>query len=351
MIDDLLLPYQKEWISNNSKNKIWEKSRRIGASWTEALNSVLKAADREKSVNTYYFSTDKDNTQQFIHDCAFWAKKLNLLASSIEEEVVSNEDKDILVFQIRFSTGRTIKALPTKGEAIRSKQGRVVVDEAAFIPGLKGLIKASKPLLMWGGQLTLISTHRGESSHFNRLCEQVKSGDLGHWYHQKTTFKDAIEQGLYRRICLASGEQWSESGQHEWEMEIRADIGADGAEELDVIPQNDRERRLIDRRNFEVIPDRGWWDTLYGRHGVRFWDLAATSDLKNPNACWTAGVKMYHCFDKRTETEFYLIDDFVAERYDPTDTDRLILATAQADGEDVRQRFEQEGGASCSSQQ
>jgi phage FluMu gp28-like protein len=31
MTPDVLLPYQKAWIEDESKVKVWEKSRRIGA--------------------------------------------------------------------------------------------------------------------------------------------------------------------------------------------------------------------------------------------------------------------------------------------------------------------------------
>ena len=39
----VLLPYQKNWLSDTSVVKVWEKSRRIGASYVEALSCVMKA--------------------------------------------------------------------------------------------------------------------------------------------------------------------------------------------------------------------------------------------------------------------------------------------------------------------
>ena len=39
-----MLPYQKKWIEDQSTVKVWIKSRRIGASYVEALDSVLEAA-------------------------------------------------------------------------------------------------------------------------------------------------------------------------------------------------------------------------------------------------------------------------------------------------------------------
>ena len=42
--DGVLLPYQRRWIADTSRVKVWEKSRRIGATWAEAADAVLTAA-------------------------------------------------------------------------------------------------------------------------------------------------------------------------------------------------------------------------------------------------------------------------------------------------------------------
>jgi phage FluMu gp28-like protein len=49
MTDDILLPYQKAWIEDTAPVKVWEKSRRIGASYVEALASVLEAAKSKEA--------------------------------------------------------------------------------------------------------------------------------------------------------------------------------------------------------------------------------------------------------------------------------------------------------------
>ena len=80
----ILCLYQIAWLDDHSPVKVWEKSRRIGASWVEALYSVLQAAKRksEGGQNTYYLSYNKDMTQQFIKDCAWWAKVLRAVCAN-----------------------------------------------------------------------------------------------------------------------------------------------------------------------------------------------------------------------------------------------------------------------------
>ena len=43
-IAKILLPYQRRWVGDTSRVRVWEKSRRIGASYCEALQSVMEAA-------------------------------------------------------------------------------------------------------------------------------------------------------------------------------------------------------------------------------------------------------------------------------------------------------------------
>ena len=75
---EILLDYQKKWLEDESSQKLSEKSRRIGISYTEALASVLYASKQKNWQNTYYLSYNKDMTKQFILDCAFWAMALPL---------------------------------------------------------------------------------------------------------------------------------------------------------------------------------------------------------------------------------------------------------------------------------
>ena len=118
---EILLPFQKKWIEDDSTLKVWEKSRRIGASWTEALNAVLHAF-KMNGVSTYYMSYNKDMTRQFIEDAVFWCRSLAIAADELEEEIIHREDEDFTVFRIRFASGFVIEALPSRAYSLRSRQ-------------------------------------------------------------------------------------------------------------------------------------------------------------------------------------------------------------------------------------
>ncbi|MCL2808641.1 MAG: hypothetical protein FWD24_01105 [Treponema sp.] len=232
---EILLPYQKAWIEDENPLKIWEKGRRTGASWTEALNSVLQTQGK-KGQNTYYLSYNKDMTRQFISDCKFWTGIVNLAAGELEEEIINENDRPYTVYRIRFPNGREITGLPGVGYAIRSKKGRIILDEAAFTNEFNDIKKAALALLMWGGSYSIISTHNGDDSEFCQLLKDIRNGKEKKWSVHRTAFNDAVKQGLYRRICLVNEKEWTLKGESEWIENIRDIYKTNAEEELDVIP-------------------------------------------------------------------------------------------------------------------
>ncbi len=229
-----LLPYQRRWVSDKSPVKVCEKSRRVGISWSEAADDALTAAS-SGGMDVWYIGYNKDMALEFINDTAFWVRNYRLAASALEEEVVRDEDKDILAFRIRFASGKRVTALSSRPSNLRGKQGKVVIDEAAFHEDLPGLLKAAIALLMWGGRVAVISTHDGEDNPFNELIKDIRSGKKPYSLH-RTTLDDALSEGLYRRICLKRGVEWTEEAESGWREALIRLYGDDADEELFCIP-------------------------------------------------------------------------------------------------------------------
>lgn len=232
---EILLPFQKAWIEDKSPLKLWEKSRRIGASWTEALNAVLLTQGK-KGQNTYYLSYNKDMTRQFIADCKFWAEAIDEAAGELEEEIIDINDRPYTVYRVRFANGREIVGLPGVAYAIRSKKGRIVLDEAAFTDEFDEIKKAALAMLIWGGSYSIISTHNGDDSAFYLFLKDIRNGKRKGWSVHRTTFGEAVKQGLHRRICLLNNSKWTAKGEAAFVREIRNIYESNAEEELDVIP-------------------------------------------------------------------------------------------------------------------
>lgn len=231
-----LLIYQQEWIADDSPLKIAEKSRRIGLTWAEAADDVLIASS-EAGSNVFYISATQDMAIEYIEACAMWARHFDMAAGEIAEGIFVDDDgREIKTYKIDFpKTGKRIVALSSRPANLRGKQGVVVIDEAAFAPDLEGLIKAAMAMLMWGDKVRIISTHNGDDSPFNELIQEVRAGKRGGTVH-RITFASAVEQGLFRRVCLRKGVAWAAEAEAQWVAGVRKFYGDDSAEELDVIP-------------------------------------------------------------------------------------------------------------------
>lgn len=237
----VLLQYQQDWIKDTSPVKICEKSRRVGLSWAEAADAALTgSAERGAGGDdTWYIGYNQDMAKEFIRDVGDWAKHFQLAAGEMEEEVFKDEDKDILTFVIKFASGYRVTALSSRPSNLRGKQGRVVIDEAAFHDDLQGLIKAAMALLMWGGKVRIISTHDGDGNPFNELVLDCRAKKVPYSLH-RIEFKAAVAQGLFQRICLSTGKEWTQAAEDAWVAGIYAFYGDHAAEELDVIPSSGR---------------------------------------------------------------------------------------------------------------
>lgn len=231
---DVLLPYQQRWVADESQVAACEKSRRVGLSWAEACASVLDAGF-ESGMDCWYVGYNKDMAQEFIRDCAFWAKHFNIAAGEAEEVLIEDEDKDILSFQIRFASGKRITALSSRPSNLRGKQGRVIIDEAAFHERLDELLKAAMALLMWGGKVRIISTHDGEENAFNGLVKDIRAGRKPYSLH-RITLDEALGEGLFRRICLKLGKPWTPEAEAAWRDELVRFYGDAAEEELFCVP-------------------------------------------------------------------------------------------------------------------
>jgi phage FluMu gp28-like protein len=233
-VNSLLLPYQRRWIADQSPVKVYEKSRRIGITWAEAADAVLDAASQQ-GADWWYIGYNREMALEFIEAAAEWVRYFQGAATAIEQMVVEDEDNDILAYRIRFSSGHKIVALSSRPANLRGKQGVAIIDEAAFHDDLGELLKAALALTIWGGRLHIISTHNGATNPFNQLVDDIRAGRKPYSLH-RTTFDDALAQGLYRAICRVRHKTWTAEDEQAWRSEILTEYGDNADEELFCIP-------------------------------------------------------------------------------------------------------------------
>lgn len=242
IIQEIFLPYQSRWVADTCEVKIAEKSRRVGLTWAEAADSVLQAA-AESGNDVFYISYNMEFTKEFIQTCAEWAQLLNYAASELEEVLIKDDEKEVTAYRITFPSGHKILGLPSRATTLRGRQGRVIIDEAAFCENLSELLKAALALLMWGGDVRIISTHNGEDNPFNELIKDVADGKKPYAHH-RITINDAIDEGLYRRICEKKQKPWTRKKEQHWLQGLIDFYGEGASEELFCIPSRSGQKFL-----------------------------------------------------------------------------------------------------------
>jgi phage FluMu gp28-like protein len=243
-LPDILMPFQVELLQSTAVNQLTvaEKSRRTGATWGVGADAVLTAGAQKSAggMDVLYIGYNLDMAREFIDTCGMWARSFAPAATAAEEFVFPDGqdkgvDRFIQAFRIRFASGFEIVALTSRPRSLRGRQGYVILDEFAFHDDADELLKAAFALLIWGGKLLVISTHNGAENPFNKLIEDIRSGKkIG--CVVRCTFDEAVEQGLFQRICLVTGKEWTPEAEAAWRAKIRKNYGSHADEELDCVP-------------------------------------------------------------------------------------------------------------------
>lgn len=251
--EGVLMRHQSDWLGLKGSLVVAGKGRRTGITFAEAMGDTIKAASRKSAGgdNIYYIGDTKEKGLEFVGYCATFARVIAEAqgegVSGIEQFIFHDQQpdgssRDITAYRIRFASGFRVVALSSRPANIRGLQGKVVIDEAAFHADVQGVLDAATALLIWGGEIRVISTHNGRTNPFNQLIKDIEDGRYGEDAQVFTvTFDDAVANGLYERVCMMRGWTPSAEDKKAWYTRIRAAYGPRKAamrEELDAIPRD-----------------------------------------------------------------------------------------------------------------
>ncbi len=252
LADGILMLHQVTWCKQIHEYplNIAEKGRRTGITYATALDDAITASSTRAAGgdNCYYVGDTKDKGLEYIGYAAHMAKVMAASMADgwngIEVFLFDDQDKDgntrqITAYRIRFASGFQMVALSSNPANIRGLQGIVNIDEAAFHINVGAVIEACIALIIWGGRIRIISTHNGAGNPFNQLIKDSLAG-LYAFKVFHVTFDDAVNNGLYERVCMMKGWKFTPEGKQEWYELVRKGYGTRKAamrEELDAIPR------------------------------------------------------------------------------------------------------------------
>ncbi len=196
----LFLPFQRRWINDRSRLKLMEKSRQIGMSWTAAYTLVRRQGARDARLDAWVASRDDIQARLFVEDCLHFARTLNLAATELRQPILDDSARTAAAC-IEFTNTRRIHSLSSNADAQAGKRGPRLLDEFALHPDPRHLYAIALPGITWGGQLEIISTHRGGENFFNHLIREItEGGNPKGFSHHRVTLEDALDEGLLERL-------------------------------------------------------------------------------------------------------------------------------------------------------
>jgi phage FluMu gp28-like protein len=212
--DAYFLPYQADWINDQSRLKICEKGRQIGLSYADSYDSVKKAALRN-GRDVWVMSRDEVQAKQYILYCKRWATALKYVIADFGEQLFTDSGgKAVKIQVLTFASGASIYALSSNPDAIVGKTGHVKLDEYAIQKLQRDLYAYAKQVTQWGGTLSIISTHRGIATQFNQFIVDIKEhGNPMGWSLHTIPIQRAVADGIVEKINAATGgtetrEEW-----------------------------------------------------------------------------------------------------------------------------------------------
>jgi phage FluMu gp28-like protein len=261
------LPYQTAWRQDSARLRICQKSRQIGLSYVDSYDSVLKAAI-ETGRDVWVMSRDEAQAKQYIRYCKRWASILQLAAQDFNELIFrANDGKAAKVQVLAFASGCSIYALSSNPDAIVGKTGHVKLDEFALHKDQRTLYAVAKPVIQWGGTLSIISTHRGIGTVFNEIIIDIRErGNRMGWSLHTIPIQAAVDQGLVEKINAANA---ARAGGENGAGDSLSYPGAEGGklaveeervscDQGDKAPERSARKEWLRRQRAECIDEEQW---------------------------------------------------------------------------------------------
>src|SRR5260370_712573 len=104
------LPTQAAWLSDDWPLRIMEKSRQVGATKTDAFDSVMKASPHGARFDVWVSSRDDIQARLYLQDSYEWAKILDLAVAHLALQLL-HPKSNLSAYVLQFANGRRIYCL------------------------------------------------------------------------------------------------------------------------------------------------------------------------------------------------------------------------------------------------
>ena len=198
---DILLPYQRRFVDDESTLKIWLASRQIGKSFAAAYEAVMLATEKPRTL-VLLVSASERQSKELMEKVRFHLRALKVVVGKVTVKETSEE--------MRLANESRIISLPANPDTVRGFSGHVFLDEFALHRDSREIWRALYPTITRGYKIRVMSTPRGKQNMFYELWAHHD-----HFSKHKTTIYDAVAEGLAvdveaLRAGVADAETWAQ---------------------------------------------------------------------------------------------------------------------------------------------
>lgn len=188
----ILLPYQRRWVEDASRFKIWLASRQVGKSFALTLEPVLDTVQRR--TTWVFLSAGERQAQELAEKAKMHLEAIQTVAEELKDDFFDQDGERHKQLLLRLPNASRLIFLPANPATARGYTANVALDEAAFHKDSQAIWAALFPSITRSADLKLrmCSTPHGKSNMFFRLWD--RGGDV--WSRHRTDIHDAVRDGL-----------------------------------------------------------------------------------------------------------------------------------------------------------
>ena len=196
ILNEILMPYQRRWVEDQSRFKIGLWSRQTGKSFATACESVLDCNAQPKGNSDMWvvLSAGERQALEWMEKAKKWTEAVKATVDSYDE-IRDSANALLSRAEIRFANGARIVAIPANPDTARGYSANLVLDEfaiherpfdiwAAIYPSITNPLNGQK-------RLRIVSTPKGRGNKFADLWEHNEK-----YSKHKVTIEDAVRMGL-----------------------------------------------------------------------------------------------------------------------------------------------------------
>jgi len=186
----MLLPYQKRWVQDKSRFKIWLAARQIGKSFASTLETVDDSLERK--TLWIHLSSGQRQSLELAEKVKLHLDAYRIAAEALEDYFFEGEER-YTQLEYRLPNGSRHLFLPANPATARGYSGNLNLDEFAFHRDSKAIWTAVFPIITRNPEfkVRITSTPNGKANQFFELWERGEG-----WSRHRTTIYDAVREGL-----------------------------------------------------------------------------------------------------------------------------------------------------------